>query len=105
MNEKDEKNKSLFGQYQSLLASYPLLMNIVQGSILSALSVLTSQYLTSLKSKVFIIDYVEIVVMTAIMAFFITPVLVYFYSRVLDRMPGGNFDPFFILVHYLIFSY
>jgi hypothetical protein len=89
--EDEDKNvKTLLHKYQDLLTTYPLLMNMIQGTILSTLSVLTSQYLTYLKTKEFNIDYVEIYVMAAIMAFFITPVLLWFYKSVLDRVPGGK---------------
>lgn len=87
---KSEKGRSLFDSYQDLLNKYPVPVNIIQGAILTSLSVATSNLLQSSKSGSLKLDYMEIIVMALISAFFITPTLLWFYSNVLNKVVGSN---------------
>jgi len=87
---KTQKGRGLFDTYQDLLDTYPLPVNILQGAILTALSVATSNLLKSSKSGSFQIDYSEVLVMVLISSFFITPTLLWFYKNILNKVAGSN---------------
>lgn len=82
---KGQKNRSAFDLYQDLLNKHPLSVNIIQGAILTALSVATSNLIKSSK-----VDYKEVLVMALISAFFITPTLLWFYKNILNKTAGSN---------------
>ena len=87
---KSQKGRGLFDSYQDLLDKYPLPVNIIQGAILTGLSVATSNILKSSKSGLIQIDYNEILVMVVISSFFITPTLLWFYKNILSKVSGSN---------------
>ena len=76
-----EKKKS---SYQTLLMKYPFYVNSTQSAIISSSSVVVSQLLAG-NSK---IDWSEVRTVAFIGAFWITPVLLIFYSK-LHRLPLG----------------
>ena len=89
--DKSDKKDSLFAKNQSLLDEYPVLINTIQGTILTALSVVTSHIVKGLtKGSPIYIDTREVIVMSVIQALWITPVLMWFYSKIINPMPGSN---------------
>jgi hypothetical protein len=90
------KGRTLFEQYQSALDRFPLLVNSIQGLIISIFSVYASQTITNLKSDKFVFDHTEAVTMGTISVCFITPVLLWFYKNVLNKLPGGMARKLFI---------
>lgn len=87
--KKSGKRRTFLDSYKELLSNYPVGANIVQGAILTALSVIISNLIQSHKTGLLVINYNEIIVMAAISAFFITPTLLWFYQNVLNKLPGS----------------
>lgn len=77
-----EKRKT--SRYQTLMTRYPYFVNATQSAIISSSSVLVSQYLAGNA----VIDWSEVRTVAFIGAFWITPVLLVFYSR-LHRLRLG----------------
>ena len=74
--EKDNKpDMTLFERYREVLKENPVLANCTQGSIITALGVATSNYISS-----GCIDWKEVMVMAIVSCTFITPTLLFFYS-------------------------
>jgi hypothetical protein len=87
--KKSGKGRSILDQYQNLLTKYPVAVNTIQGSIIASLSVIASNTIQYIKSGEFKMNYNEMFVMAFISAVFVTPVLMWFYKNVLNKMPGG----------------
>lgn len=100
---KINKSKLLLGKYQNLLIQHPFLTNAITAVVISNASVITSQYFSYYQDKKlneFIIDWYQVITMAIINFFYVTPVLSFFYSKILVKIPGGTipkvvFDQFF----------
>jgi hypothetical protein len=105
-NDDDEEkkgSKSLLGQYQSLLIQYPFLTNALTAVVIASASVITSQYFSYYQDKKndeFIMDWNQVITIGLMQFFYVTPVLSFFYNKLLTKVPGGTvpkvvFDQFF----------
>ena len=84
IKEDITESKGILEDYKTLLIKYPLILNAIQSAAISSCSVLVSQYLAG-RSQ---IDWSEVRTVSFIGAFWITPVLLVFYSR-LQRLRLG----------------
>ena len=68
---------TFLADYKSLMIRYPFLVNAIQSALISSCSVLVSQYLAQRSET----DWSEVRTVAFIGAFWITPVLLLFYSK------------------------
>mmetsp|Transcript_14771 Transcript_14771/g.14184 ORF Transcript_14771/g.14184 Transcript_14771/m.14184 type:complete len:189 (+) Transcript_14771:62-628(+) len=80
----NEKKDGSFSTYQTMMIEHPIAMNIIQSVVISTGSVLVSQYLAGNS----MIDWSEIYTVQIVAAFWITPILLFFYSK-LQKMSLG----------------
>ena len=79
--EKEKYEASTWGVYDTLRKSHPRAMNSLEGAVITAVSVLASQYIKSVTTgKPFDLDTQEIMVMTTVSITLITPTLLSFYG-------------------------
>lgn len=92
-----EDSDGILANYKTLMVKHPYLVNAVQSAIISSSSVLVSQFLSG-KSET---DWDEVRAVAFIGAFWITPVLLVFYSR-LQKLSYGFVGK--LVIDQLIFS-
>ena len=95
--DNEEIEGSALSNYKTLMIEYPYMVNATQSAIISSCSVLVSQFIAR-KSE---FDWNEVRAVSFLAAFWITPVLLIFYSR-LQKMPLGFTGK--LVVDQLIFS-
>ena len=75
--DKEEIEGSALSNYKTLMIEYPYMVNATQSAVISSCSVLVSQFIGG-KSK---LDWSEVRSVSFLAAFWITPALLIFYSR------------------------